>query len=143
MPVRSSSSSVLKWPDRESVDRAVREWAAGRAGEREDVVRIGYVGSYARGDWGPGSDLDLIVILEETDAPFEERGRAWDTLDLPVPADLLVYTRAEWRRMREAGRRFVREAEAEAVWVWVGDRGRDGETARARAPGGGSRSGRR
>jgi len=118
MPVRSSNSSVLRWPDARAVDRAVREWAAARAREREDVVRIGYAGSYARGDWGPGSDVDLIVIVEESDRPFEERGRGWGTLDLPVPADLLVYTREEWRRLKESASRFVREAEQDGAWVW-------------------------
>jgi uncharacterized protein len=118
MPVRSWNSSVLRWPDGQSVDRAVRKWAAARAGEREDVVRIGYAGSYARGDWGPGSDVDLIILVEESDRPFEERGRDWDAIELPVPADVLVYTLGEWERMREAGTRFHREVEAEAVWVW-------------------------
>lgn len=55
MPVRSLRSSVLKWPDRAQVDAAVREWAAQVALSRPEVVRIGYFGSYARGDWGWGA----------------------------------------------------------------------------------------
>lgn len=52
MPVRSLSSSMLRWPDRETVDRAVRRWAEEVARRKPEVVRIGYFGSYARGDWG-------------------------------------------------------------------------------------------
>jgi hypothetical protein len=100
------------------VDRAVRQWAAARAADRRDVVRIGYVGSYARGDWGPGSDVDLVVVVEDTDRRFEERGLEWDALELPVPADVLVYIRAEWDRLRREGARFVLEAESTGVWVW-------------------------
>jgi predicted nucleotidyltransferase len=35
-----------------------------------EVVRVGYFGSYARGDWGVGSDLDLIIIVDRSDEPF-------------------------------------------------------------------------
>ncbi len=61
MPVRSLNSSVLKWPSRKTVDRAVRSWTAEQVQQRPEIVRLGYFGSYARGDWGVGSDLDLIV----------------------------------------------------------------------------------
>ena len=71
MPVRSSNSSVLVWPDRTIVDRAVRAWAAAAAARRGDVRRIGYFGSYARGDWGVGSDLDLVAIVDAAVEPFE------------------------------------------------------------------------
>lgn len=102
MPVRSLSSSVLRWPDRQAVDRAVREWAARLADERLDVIAIGYFGSYARGDWGVGSDVDLVVVLAKWSLPFERRAAALDaglTAALPVPADLLVYTSDEWQHL--------------------------------------------
>lgn len=47
MPVRSLSSSVLKWPDVQTVDLAVRRWAEHIAQHRTDVLRLGYFGSYA------------------------------------------------------------------------------------------------
>ncbi len=73
MPVRSLSSSVLKWPYKEAVDSAVCRWAQRMAGERKGILKIGYFGSYARGDWGVGSDLDLIVIVESSSEPMERR----------------------------------------------------------------------
>jgi len=63
------------------------------------VVQIGYFGSYARGDWGVGSDLDVVIVVDKADQPFAMRAVEWDTLDLPVPTDVLVYTEAEWERM--------------------------------------------
>jgi len=104
MPVRSLTSSVLKWPDAQTVDRAVREWAERTARQRPEVFRIGYFGSYARGDWGVGSDLDLVIVVETSGQPFVRRGVEWDATDLPVPADVLVYTKAEWERMEREGR---------------------------------------
>ncbi len=117
MPVRSLNSSVLKWPDKEAVDFAVLRWAERIAGQRKDILQIGYFGSYARGDWGVGSDLDLIVIVESSSKPMERRAVEWDTNDLPVPADLLVYTEDEWQKMRSQGR-FGRTVMREAVWVY-------------------------
>lgn len=99
MPVRSLSSPVLRWPDARTVMDAARRWAATAARARADVVRIGCFGSYVRGDWGVGSDLDIVVVLDRSDVPFERRAAEWDTTSLPVPADILVYTSAEWRRL--------------------------------------------
>lgn len=120
MPVRSLNSSVLKWPDFTTVDRAMRTWARKVATERRDIVRIGYFGSYARGDWGVGSDLDIVVVVEHSDEPFHKRSAAWDTTELPVPTDLLVYTRQEWEDLDPQGR-FSITLQAEAVWVYARD----------------------
>ena len=114
MPVRSLTSSVLNWPDREAVDAAVRAWAQRVA--RPSLLRIDYCGSYARGDWGVGSDVDLLIVVAATDRPALKRALDWDAPDLPVPTDVLVYMGDEWGRfaLTPAGRRIA----AEAVWVW-------------------------
>lgn len=117
MPVRSLNSSVVKWPDLETVDRAVRLWVKQQLRFDDRILRAGYFGSYARGDWGVHSDLDLILIVRDDDRPFEERSLAWDVLSLPVPVDLLVYTLDEWQSLLEKGGRFAREVEQEAVWI--------------------------
>lgn len=116
MPVRSLDSSVLRWPDRDAVDRAVREWAARVASSDDRVARIGYFGSYARGDWGVGSDVDVVVILHASSEPAGRRALAYDALTLPVPADVFVYTQTEWRRMAGAGG-LPRSVGDEVVWV--------------------------
>jgi len=118
MPVRSLNSSVLTWPDRQTVERAVRRWAEEVARDRDDIARIGYFGSYARGDCGVGSDLDLIIVVEDSDQPFETRAAQWDATSLPVPADLLVYTRGEWESLG-SGSRFIQTLSREAVWLYI------------------------
>jgi len=116
MPVRSLSSPVLVWPDTVVVDRAVRQWAREAAMARPEAVRIGYFGSYARGDWGVGSDTDIIIIVDEAAQSFERRAVSWDATRLPVPADVVVYTASEWDSL--AGTRFARTVSREAVWVY-------------------------
>lgn len=116
MPVRSLSSSVFTWPDAKTVDQAVRRWAEKVVRTREDVRRIGYFGSYARGDWGVGSDLDLIIVVRESAQPFERRAAEWDVTELPVPTDVLVYTEEEWRSLSQQGR-FYQTVMREGIWV--------------------------
>jgi len=118
MPVRSSTSSVLKWPDRPTVVGALRRWATALAETYPIVLRIGYVGSYARGDWGPGSDLDVLLVVESSPEEFTRRPAAWDTTGLPVPVDLMVYTRAEWEHL-DPQSRFARMVAREAVWIFA------------------------
>jgi Nucleotidyltransferase domain len=117
MPVRSLSSSVLRWPDRATVDAAVRAWAREEGARRPDLERLGYFGSYSRGDWGPGSDLDMVAVVRQSAVPFERRATDWDVLRLPVPADLLVYTSAEWDDLIARDDRFARTLTREMTWV--------------------------
>jgi uncharacterized protein len=117
MPVRSLTSSVLKWPDARTVDAAARRWAESVVALHPEVERVGYFGSYARGDWGPGSDLDLILILDGSEEVFERRPVGWDITGLPVPADVLVYTEREWESLAQRGR-FHETVTREAVWVY-------------------------
>jgi predicted nucleotidyltransferase len=96
----------------------MRAWAERAATKHPEVLRVGYFGSYARGDWGVGSDADIIVVLDHADEAFERRGSAWDTTELPVPAELLVYTEDEWERLGREGGRFFATVMREAVWVY-------------------------
>jgi hypothetical protein len=86
--------------------------------QHPDTLRIGYIGSYARGDWGVGSDLDVLILVSRCEHPFAQRATAWDTTTLPVPTDVWVYTRDEWASMAAQGSRFYREAMQQAVWVY-------------------------
>ncbi len=58
-------------------------------------------GSLARGDYGPDSDIDLILVAE-TEVPFTRRPALFDDLYERFPAlDALVYTPSEFKRLTE------------------------------------------
>ncbi len=121
MPLKLLNLSVFKWPDKRTVDTAARLWAQRLGHEHPEILGIAYFGSYARGEWGVGSDLDVVIIVENCDQAFEERGGKFDTRELPVPVDVLVYSLPEWHsRSREEP--FFRRLRHEAVWVY-GDAG--------------------
>jgi len=121
MPVRLLSSSILKWPDAQTVDRAIRRWADEIGQRREDVQRIGYFGSYARGDWGVGSDLDVVIVVRSLEEPKElldRRAADWDITKFPVPVDVLIYTEEEWRALTQQGC-FAGTVLKEVIWVFT------------------------
>jgi Nucleotidyltransferase domain len=117
MPVRSSTSSPLKWPDAAAVLVAARAWAAGQRSRRPALVRLGVFGSYASGNAGVGSDLDLVAVVREATEPFERRAAAWDLTTLPVPAEILVYTQAEWDALLARGGRFADMMRTVTIWL--------------------------
>ena len=59
-------------------------------------------GSLAEGRPTPDSDVDLVII-QETDLGRLERGRGIRThlKHLRVPMDIVVYTPAEWERLKD------------------------------------------
>lgn len=99
MPVRSLNSVVLKWPKRDEVLAAAGCWAAELVHRDEAVEEVFCIGSCARGDWGVGSDLDVVVIVTRApDSPVERR-RLYEPTNVPVAADVWVYTRDEWNAL--------------------------------------------
>ncbi len=116
MPVRSLGSSVLKWPTRAEVEAARRAWAESL--EAPGVLTLGYFGSYARDEAGVGSDLDLVPIVESSGLPPPLRPMRLPLEARPVPAEALVFTRAEWAALMKRGGRFAEVFKTEARWLF-------------------------
>ena len=65
-----------------------------------------------------GSDLDLVIVVETSDKPFEKRATKWDLTKFPVPTDLIVYTHNEWRNLKKQTK-FFQMLIKEAIWRFV------------------------
>lgn len=77
-------------------------------------AKIILFGSYARGDFGPDSDLDLLVILDEVDSPRSESVHLRRSLrGLLVPVDILVATPEQVERHRNTVGLIYRSALSE------------------------------
>ncbi len=105
MPVRSLTSAVLKWPDREEVLRKAGKLATEAAVSDRSIEMIIAYGSITEPQrWGVGSDLDLILVVAETDRPFIERSSCYNFGSPGVPVDLTVYTVEEFKKLNNEGR---------------------------------------
>jgi hypothetical protein len=100
---------------------ALVTWAAEQRRLRPELLRLGVFGSFARGDWGVGSDLDLVAVVCRAERPFIERARDWPLETLPVDADLLVYTPDELAKLSAGNTRFARVLREETRWIVGGD----------------------
>ena len=60
----------------------------------------------------------MIAVVSEFSQPFERRSVSWPLTSLPVPADLLVYTHAEWESLLEKSGLFAVTLSRETGWVY-------------------------
>jgi predicted nucleotidyltransferase len=108
---------VLRWPSSESVLEAAGRWAERQAAAQPELEAVGVFGSYGRGDAGVGSDLDLLLVLRQCELPIWERLRPWDTADLPLATDLLVYSRREWESLPQWNPKLAATLERDLRWL--------------------------
>ena len=95
--------------DSEKIYEQLREFAHLLKTKRK-VKKVYLYGSFARGDFHEGSDIDLIIVGE-----FEGKmpQRIKEVLDLTaLPVEPLVYTEAEFEQMKEGA--FFKEVLATA-----------------------------
>ena len=57
-------------------------------------------------------------MVSQAQAPFEERGIGWDLHGLPVPAEIILYTKTEFERLISQESRFAKVLKNEVVWVY-------------------------
>ena len=98
-----------RWPDvQRELDRIVHRLTA------LDPERIVLFGSFARGDFHEGSDIDLMVILDTNERYVDRLGRVLAAVD-PDRFDIEphVYTPAEYATLKRQGSVLVEAAETE------------------------------
>ena len=117
MPVRSTSSSVLRWPDTDTVLAAARRWVEEQAERKPELLKVGIFGSYARGEAGVGSDLDLVAVVSHANRPRHQRLVDWPYEELPVPTELVVYEAGEWDELMAQEGRWAETLRREVVWL--------------------------
>lgn len=75
------------------------------------------VGSFARGEVRPWSDLDLVVVAETSERPHRRARLFYDAADPTDAVDIVVYTPEEFASRRESNR-FLRHALKQARLVY-------------------------
>ncbi len=90
------------------LDQATIQAIVAKIAETIQPQKVILFGSLARGEQGPHSDLDLVVIQESTLSPPQRyaqiRRLFWG---LGLPMDILVYTPAEFDRYRSVPGSFT------------------------------------
>lgn len=85
------------WLNRDEALRAVTDAAGRLVSERGEVVAVYLFGSLAEGRAVPGSDADVLVLLERSVRRWVERPLDYQHYfhDCGLPVELFCYTREE------------------------------------------------
>ncbi len=89
------NSVVVKSVDEARVRRAMDEYAARLLASHPEIEEIVVFGSFEKGNYAPGSDLDVFIVLSRSN--FRVRDRIPELLPgaFPVGVDLFPYTPEE------------------------------------------------
>jgi predicted nucleotidyltransferase len=103
--------------DRDALLAELKRSAERLGREAPEVEEIHLFGSFARGDYTPESDVDLLVVVDRCEMPFLERSDPYRDFFAGVPFDvnLTVYTRDEVHRLRRDESGFLSRVSAEAL----------------------------
>lgn len=89
------SSVVVKSVDEALVRRAMDAYAQHLLASHPEVEEVVVFGSFAKGNYGPGSDIDVFIGLSRSDEIPRDRIPGLLPHAFPVGMDLFPYTRAE------------------------------------------------
>jgi predicted nucleotidyltransferase len=110
MPEPSSPSVKVTFTNRNQIltalENLIQEWTQ----QHPELEQVILFGSYARGDYFPGSDVDVLLILETSDQPFLKRIPKFLPTQFPVDIDIFPYTKDEVQRMMKDPHSLVRQA---------------------------------
>lgn len=81
------------------------------------VRKILLFGSFAQGNYTPESDIDLLLIIENTDVPFLFRRDKYIEFYVSIPFDInmLVYTQKEIDKLIKENNEFISEVLTDSV----------------------------
>jgi predicted nucleotidyltransferase len=94
----SSPSVKVTFTNREQILKAlenlIQEWTQ----QHPELEQVILFGSFARGDYFPASDVDVLLILEKSDESLLTRIRKFLPTHFPVDIDIFPYTKDEIHR---------------------------------------------
>jgi predicted nucleotidyltransferase len=101
------------------VVEALKTWAGELRKRKPEVLALGYFGSYATNRCGPGSDLDVLVILEHSEhSRFFDRIPDLYPTSFPVGVDIFAYTKEEIIEMRSDDNPWLRQILKDIIWIF-------------------------
>ncbi len=86
--------------------------------EKFNLKKIIIFGSFARGDYHKGSDLDLIIVGEFKERFIDRIGKIIELNDSDLEIEAMVYTEEEFQKMIQERRPFIEQVLEEGIVVY-------------------------
>ncbi len=117
MPKRLSNSVKIVFADKNKVLRELKDYVQQLKSNRPEVEKVGLFGSYATNSFGPASDVDLLIILQQSDKRFRDRIPDFIPDNLSVGCDCFPYTAEETEKMKQQDNHWIRHIFKEVIWL--------------------------
>jgi len=86
--------------------------------EKFNLKKIIIFGSFARGDYHKGSDLDLVIVGEFKERFIDRIGKIIELNDSDLEIEAMVYTEEEFQKMIQERRPFIEQVLEEGIVVY-------------------------
>ena len=83
-----------------------------------NIKKIIIFGSFARGDYHKGSDLDLVIVGEFKERFIDRIGKIIELNDSDLVIEAMVYTEEEFQKMIQERRPFIEQVLEEGIVVY-------------------------
>ena len=103
--------------DKANVLRQLKDYTKILKRTHPEVERVGFFGSYANDTYGPASDVDLLIILQQSDKRFLDRIPDFLPDNLSICCDVFPYTKEEIDRMKNERNLWIRHVLKETLWL--------------------------
>lgn len=117
MQRKSSHFVKIRYFDKGRIWEALKRLSEQLSKKNPEIEKILVFGSFVRGQCGPGSDVDLLIILKSSDKPFLERITRYLPSKFPVGVDVFPYTREEIKKMLKENNFFLKKAMKEGIEI--------------------------
>lgn len=109
MPNRFSTGVKVIRDEPEAIESALMDYVRGLRSRHPEISRILWFGSRVRGTPTRASDVDLCLILTETDRSFLDRISFYHPGRFPTGIDLFPYTVEEFAQLQSTTPGWTRE----------------------------------
>ena len=100
-PRESLNTVRVRYSDPEGIRKAVDYFVERVTQEHPEIISVIWFGSWIDGSHTPGSDVDLCILLDESNQSRRDRTPEFLPRGFPVDMDLFVYTRQEWASLEK------------------------------------------
>lgn len=104
--------------DRKILDEALLRYMERVTGEYPEVIGIVLYGSFAKGNFTPLSDVDILLVLKSSDRSILERISDFIDPYFPFSIDVIPYTLKELKHIFKTRPRFKEEILSNGKILW-------------------------
>ena len=119
MQMKSSPSVKIKYLDKPAIMEALERLVAELPQKHPEIEKIRLFGSLARDEAVPGSDVDILIVLADSNLSFKDRIGKYVPSSFPVGIDIFPYTQSEIDTMLSQGNYFLKSAERDSILLFA------------------------